>query len=247
LNKVGLDESTSLSSRAFELYVQQKAPLKVACELNLEADKAIHYYHEYFKLLGITEFTRVYLQVKDNPMGFVRLFELSQKLGMGNDEVVELLKIANGHTINIFSHLGLLDSKVYFFCVIIYQLLILVISIALLIELILISDSYKNLQEMMYYHHTITQANICHYHNSAIVVCNIQFFITALFQYPKSRYYQSRNSCLDIRDIIRNFCIIIHFSYIARNNSQDIIAEPIMILFHCHITLREIFMPSFCF
>jgi hypothetical protein len=143
LNKVGLDESTSLSSRAFELYVQQKAPLKVACELNLEADKAIHYYHEYFKHLGITEFTRVYLQVKDNPMGFVRLFELSQKLGMGNDEVVELLKIANGHTINIFSHLGLLDSKVYFFCVIIYQLLILVISIALLIELILISADPK--------------------------------------------------------------------------------------------------------
>jgi transcriptional regulator len=63
-NRAGLDESTSISSRAFELYVQRKTPLQVACELNLEADKAIHYYHEYFMLLGITEFTKLYIQIK---------------------------------------------------------------------------------------------------------------------------------------------------------------------------------------
>src|SRR5919106_2264831 len=96
-NRAGLDESTSISSRAFELYVQQKTLIEVAIALNLEAEKAIQYYREYFMLLGITEFTRVYLQVKNNPMGFVRLFELSQKLGMGDGEVAELLKIANGH------------------------------------------------------------------------------------------------------------------------------------------------------
>jgi uncharacterized protein YerC len=96
-NKSGLGESTSISSRAFELYVQQKTPVEVAITLNLEAEKAIQYYREYFMLLGITEFTRVYLQVKNNPMGFVRFFELSQKLGMGDGEVAELLKIANGH------------------------------------------------------------------------------------------------------------------------------------------------------
>src|SRR5918994_1710732 len=62
-NKAGLDESTSISSRAFELYVQQKTPVEVAIALNLEADEAIRYYHDYFRLLGITEFTRVYLQI----------------------------------------------------------------------------------------------------------------------------------------------------------------------------------------
>src|ERR671919_1187325 len=97
LNRAGLDESTSISSRAFELYVQQKTLIEVAIALNLEAEKAIQYYREYFMLLGITEFTRVYLQVKNNPMGFVQLFELSQKLGMGDSEVAELLKIANGY------------------------------------------------------------------------------------------------------------------------------------------------------
>jgi hypothetical protein len=63
--------------------------------INLEAEKVINYYHQYFMLLGITEFTRVYIQI--NPIQFVNLFKLSQNLGMGNDEVAELLKIANGY------------------------------------------------------------------------------------------------------------------------------------------------------
>jgi hypothetical protein len=97
LNKAGLNQTTSESSRAFELYIQQKTPLEVAIALNIEADKAIHYYHEYFKLLGITEFTRIYLQIKDNPLGFVNLFELCQNSSITDGEVVELLKIANGY------------------------------------------------------------------------------------------------------------------------------------------------------
>ena len=97
LSKAGLDQTTSESSRAFELYVQQKTPLEVAIALNLEADKAIRYYHEYFKLLGITEFTRVYLQIKDNPMRFVNLFKLYQNSGTDEGEIIELLRIANGY------------------------------------------------------------------------------------------------------------------------------------------------------
>ncbi len=97
LNRAGLDETTSISSRAFELYVQQKTPLDVTIALNLEAEDAIKYYKEFLMLLGITEFTKVYLLVKDNPIQFVNLFKLSQNLGMGDGEVAELLKIANGY------------------------------------------------------------------------------------------------------------------------------------------------------
>ncbi len=61
-NRVGLDEFTSISSRAFELYVQQKTPVDVAIALNLKAEEAIRYHQEYFMLLGCTEFTKVYLQ-----------------------------------------------------------------------------------------------------------------------------------------------------------------------------------------
>jgi hypothetical protein len=79
------------------LYVQQKTSIEVAITLNLEAEKAINYYHDYFKLLCITEFTRVYLQIKDNPWPFVDLVKLVQNARMSDAEVVELLKIANGY------------------------------------------------------------------------------------------------------------------------------------------------------
>ena len=97
LNRAGLNESTSISSRAFELFSEGKTPLQVAIALNLEAEKAIQYHEEYYMLLGCTEFTKIYLQIRDNPWPFVNLFKLVQNSGMSGGEVVELLKIANEH------------------------------------------------------------------------------------------------------------------------------------------------------
>src|SRR5918996_706177 len=98
-NRAGLDESTSISSRAFELYVQQKTPVEVAIALNLEAKEAIRYHQEYFMLLGLTEFTKLYIQIKDNndTWAFVNLVRLVHNSGISGDDVVELLRIANGH------------------------------------------------------------------------------------------------------------------------------------------------------
>ena len=92
-NRAGLDETTSISSRAFELY----SPRTVAIQLGLKTEEAIRYHQEYFMLLGCTEFTKVYLQIKDNPLPFVNLVKLSQNSGIRDGEVVELLKIANGY------------------------------------------------------------------------------------------------------------------------------------------------------
>jgi hypothetical protein len=61
---MGLDQNTSISSRAFELYIQQMNPLQAAIKLDIKADDAIRYYHEYFMLLSITEFTKAYLQIR---------------------------------------------------------------------------------------------------------------------------------------------------------------------------------------
>ena len=97
LNRAGLDESTSIHSRAFELFSEGKTPLQVAITLNLEAEKAIQYHQQYYMLLGCTEFTKVYLQIKDNPWAYVNLVKLALNSGMGDGEVIELLKIANGH------------------------------------------------------------------------------------------------------------------------------------------------------
>ena len=88
-NRAGLDETTSISSRAFELYIQQKTPVEVAIALNLEAKEAIRFHQEYIMLLGLTEFTKVYIQIKDNPWPYVNLARLVQNAGMGDGEVVE--------------------------------------------------------------------------------------------------------------------------------------------------------------
>jgi hypothetical protein len=110
-NRAGLDETTSISSRAFELYVQQKTPVEVAIELNLEAEKAINYYHEYFMLLGCTEFTKVYLQIKDNPWPYVNLAKLVYNTRMGDGEIVELLRIANGYLPRVRLEYGRINEE----------------------------------------------------------------------------------------------------------------------------------------
>ena len=97
MNRAGLDESTLILSRAFELFSEGKTPLQVAITLNLEADAAIRYHQEYYMLLGCYEFTRVYLQIKDNPWPYVNLVKLALNSGMSDDDVIELQKIANGH------------------------------------------------------------------------------------------------------------------------------------------------------
>ena len=48
-------------------------------------------------LLGLTEFTKVYLQIKNNPWPYVNLVKLTLNSGMSDSEIVELLKIANGY------------------------------------------------------------------------------------------------------------------------------------------------------
>ena len=47
-------------------------------------------------LLGCTEFTKLYLRIKDDPWPFVNLFKLVLDAGMDEVEVLELLNIANG-------------------------------------------------------------------------------------------------------------------------------------------------------
>lgn len=97
LNRAGLDESTSTHSRAFELFSAGKTPLEVAIKLNLEADIVIKYHQQYYTLLGCTEFTKIYPLIKDNPWPYVNLVKLVHSANIGDDEVVELLRIANGY------------------------------------------------------------------------------------------------------------------------------------------------------
>lgn len=96
VNKAGLDQNTSISSRVFELYSQQKSPLQVAIALGLKAEEALRYHQEFYMLIGCTEFTKLYLKIKDDPWPFVNLVKLVLDAGMNEVQVLELLRIANG-------------------------------------------------------------------------------------------------------------------------------------------------------
>jgi DNA-binding CsgD family transcriptional regulator len=54
LNRAGLDVTTPISSRAFELFSEGKTPLDVAIELKIEAEEAIRLHRQYIILLGCT-------------------------------------------------------------------------------------------------------------------------------------------------------------------------------------------------
>ena len=82
LNRAGLDETTSISSRAFELF-PRKDPFTGSYYIKPQAENAIRYHQEYFMLLGITEFTKIYLQIKDNPWAYVNLVQTSSKCENG--------------------------------------------------------------------------------------------------------------------------------------------------------------------
>jgi predicted transcriptional regulator len=62
-------------------------------------------------LLGITEFTKAYLQVKDNPWPYVNLTKLVQKARMGDGEVVELLRIANRYLPRVRLEYGRINEE----------------------------------------------------------------------------------------------------------------------------------------
>jgi hypothetical protein len=47
--------------------------------------------------LGITEFTKAYLHIKDNPWPFINLVKLTQNSRINDNEVLELLRNANGY------------------------------------------------------------------------------------------------------------------------------------------------------
>jgi predicted transcriptional regulator len=111
LNRAGIDESTSTHSRAFELFSEGKSPLEVAIALNLEAEKAIQYHQQYYMLLGCTEFTKVYLQIKDNPGPYVNLAKLVYNTRMGDGEIIELLRIANGYLPRIRLEYGRINEE----------------------------------------------------------------------------------------------------------------------------------------
>jgi hypothetical protein len=89
------EQRLSLSAQAYKLFSDRKTPLEVAIALNLRESEATKYYKEYWKLKQQHNLNVVYEELKGDIDPFLRLYRLSKAKGMGVQQVVNLLEIAN--------------------------------------------------------------------------------------------------------------------------------------------------------
>jgi hypothetical protein len=89
------EQHLSLSTQAYKLFSEGKTPLEVSIALNLRESEATKFYKEYWKLKQLHNLNMVYEEIKDDIEPFLKLYRLSKGKGMGVNQVVNLLTIAN--------------------------------------------------------------------------------------------------------------------------------------------------------
>jgi DNA-binding Xre family transcriptional regulator len=91
-----LSQSTSISSQAFNLFLQGKIPLQVAITLNLKEPEVHELYRQYWRLQQLHDLYQVYEKIKDGIGPFVELHRLIEAAGMDSNHVKRLLEVATG-------------------------------------------------------------------------------------------------------------------------------------------------------
>jgi hypothetical protein len=89
------EQQLSLAAHAYKLLSEGKTSLEVAIALNLKESEATKYYKEYWKLKQLHNLNMVYEEIKDDIESFLKLYKLAKRKGMGINQVVNLLEIAN--------------------------------------------------------------------------------------------------------------------------------------------------------
>ena len=90
-------QQLSLSTQAYKLFCEGKTPLEVAIELNLRESDATKFCREYWKLKQLHNLNIVYEEINDDIAPFLKLYKLAKRQGMGVQQVVDALAIANNN------------------------------------------------------------------------------------------------------------------------------------------------------
>ena len=85
----------SLSAQAYKLFSDRKTPLEVAIALNLKESEATKFYKEYWKLKNLHNLNMAYEETKGDIDPFLKLYKLAKSNGMGVQQVIDALAIAN--------------------------------------------------------------------------------------------------------------------------------------------------------
>ena len=94
--EVELNQSTSITSQAFNLFLQGKTPIQVAITLNLKEPEVHELYKQYWSLQQLHDLCQVYEKIKDSIGSFIELHRLIEAAGMDLKHVKKLLEVANG-------------------------------------------------------------------------------------------------------------------------------------------------------
>jgi transposase len=89
------EQQLSLSTQAYKLFCKGKTLLEVSIALNLRESEATLFYREYWKLNQLHNLNMVYEEIKDDIEPFLKLYKLAKRKGLGVQQVVDILAIAN--------------------------------------------------------------------------------------------------------------------------------------------------------
>jgi hypothetical protein len=72
-------QAKSIHCQAFELFLQNKSPVQVAIDLNLETDRAMTFLYDFLRLQNMQKAATILKENKDQLAPFVKLFEWLRK------------------------------------------------------------------------------------------------------------------------------------------------------------------------
>ena len=90
-------KSKSKITQAIKMFSEGKTPVEVAIALDLPADQVQAIYREFWELNNMHELAEVYEEIRPYLLSFLKLHKILNDLGMGEQEIINVLKLANSH------------------------------------------------------------------------------------------------------------------------------------------------------
>jgi hypothetical protein len=90
-------EPKSKESQAFKMFSEGKNLVDVAIALDLPSDQVQAIYREFWELNNMHELAEVYEGIRPHLHSFLRLHKILNDRGMGEQEIINVLELANNH------------------------------------------------------------------------------------------------------------------------------------------------------
>jgi transcriptional regulator len=89
------EQHLSISTQAYKLFSEGKAPIEVAVALNQRESEITRFYKEYCKLNQMHDLNIVYEELRGDIVPFLKLYRSARAAGMSEEYVVNLLRTTN--------------------------------------------------------------------------------------------------------------------------------------------------------